>query len=168
MPDHGAPRIQAVQKSPSLAANINAKQNSHACSRCQAREAALAGEIADGCQSGSEVFGRASGRTRPEPAAAATRVCSRCRAGEAAMAGKVAEGCQVVLRCMRGPVQPSSPSSSSPPSTFIPNSLILRVKVLRPQPKSTAASRRRPAVCLRAVSIMIRSKLGTALSSRLD
>ncbi len=64
--------------------------------------------------------------------------------------------------------QPSSPSSSSPPSTFIPNSLILRVKVLRPQPSSTAASRRRPAVCLRAVSIMIRSKLGTALSSRLD
>ena len=62
----------------------------------------------------------------------------------------------------------SSPSSSSPPATFIPSSLILRVRVLRPQPSSSAASRRRPAVCLSAVSIMIRSKLGTALSSRFD
>ncbi len=67
-----------------------------------------------------------------------------------------------------GRVVQSSPSSSSALSTFMPSSLILRVRVLRPQPSSTAASRRRPAVCLRAVSIMIRSNAGTAVSSRLD
>ena len=61
----------------------------------------------------------------------------------------------------------SSPSSSSLPATFMPSSLILRVKVLRPQPSNRAASRRRPAVCLRAISIMMRSKAGTAISSRL-
>ncbi len=61
-----------------------------------------------------------------------------------------------------------SSSSSSGPSPSMPSSLILRVRVLRPQPSSMAASRRRPAVCLRAISIMVRSKAGMASSSRLD
>lgn len=47
-----------------------------------------------------------------------------------------------------------------------PSSLILRVRVLRPQPSSLAASWRRPPVIFSAVSIMMRSKRGTASSSK--
>lgn len=63
--------------------------------------------------------------------------------------------------------RPFQSSISSPGNTSaMPSSRILRVSVLRPQPSKAAASRRRPAVWRNALSIMIRSKAGSACSSK--
>ena len=65
-------------------------------------------------------------------------------------------------------LQSSSPSPSPSLATWrsMPSSLILRVKVLRPQPSNSAASRRRPAVWRSATSSMTRSNAGRAHSSK--